>query len=372
MFGKKKKEEGEEEPNQEENSEESNQESAPEAAAPSGDLSVGQVAAEVEKLKAQFSSFYEMQKAANERFSRINEQIGELRAMLIDRDRASQHLEAKATQAVDMVESIQPDKLMIEVRKSDAKVEGLRATIEGNEAILSNSINELKELRTKLNQFKGMDEILKLSGEVKQELSQMKLIESTIQRHADKVDTIFGEMGKSFGEFTKFADNLKNLDATSKQLATDVDALKVQMKEAAQKKEQVEVKGRVDEFEKKVGNVMNLINKKFEDIEQKNEKRMNSTLEKADKLLKGFDTLAKKTPDLDKYFNLLDEEAKKAAQAEADKKEGDVEKIKEPGQEENVVEKADEEAKKDKEEKSIKGKIGKLNPLKKAEGGEKK
>src|SRR3989338_5440298 len=88
-----------------------------------GEASLGKLTADVEKLKAQFSTFYELQKASTERFSNITEQIGSLRSMMIERDKDSQKLEAKTTQAIDLVKTVQPDKFMVELRKMDSKIE---------------------------------------------------------------------------------------------------------------------------------------------------------------------------------------------------------------------------------------------------------
>lgn len=327
-----------------------------------GAPTLGQLSANIDKLTAQFSSFYEMQKAVTERFSRVNEQIGELRAMLIERDRASQHMEAKATQAIDLVETIQPEKLLIEVRKSDAKVEALKASLESNEVVMGSIVAELKETRNKLSAFKGMEEVVKLNDEVKKELSQIKLVQSVVERHADKVDTVFAEMQKAFGEYMKLSDTLKTLDQGSKQLTGDMDSMKVSMKETATKKEIAAITARVEDFEKKVGNVVNLLNERFEGLEKKTKDKVDAELEKATKLLKGFDTLAQKVPDLDKYFNLLSEEAKKSSAAAAAPGEGGgegespVEKIKEPGQGADTMKEA---AAKAGEKKSIMGIFGK-------------
>jgi chromosome segregation ATPase len=342
MFGKKKQEP---EPGDDPAPEMPSQETRSSSFVPT----IGQLGADLDKLKAQFSSFYEMQKASNERFSRINEQIGELRAMLIDRDRASQHMEAKASQAIDLVETIQPEKLMIEVRKSDAKVEALKASLESNEIVMNTIVTELKETRNKLAAFKGMEEVVKLNDEVKKELSQIKLVQSVVERHADKVDTVFAEMQKAFGEYMKLSDTLKTLDQSSKTLTSEMDNLKVNMKETSTKKEVAALTTRVDEFEKKVGAVVNLMNERFESLEKKTTAKIDAQLERGAKLLKGFDTLAQKVPDLNKYFNLLSAEAKKAAatnsgsensgegsdeNGSSSKEEGEVpvEKIKQPGE----------------------------------------
>lgn len=337
MFGKKK----EKEPTGEEEAAEAPAEQKA-ADRPAGTLTLAQLSADLDRLSAQFSSFYEMQKAATERFSRINEQIGELRAMLIERDRAAQHMEAKATQAIDLVETIQPEKLMIEVRKSDAKTEALKAGLESHEAVMNSVVAELKETRAKLTAFKGMEEVVKLNDEVKKELSQIKLIQSVVERHADKVDTIFAEMQKAFGEYIKLSDMLKSFDQASKQLTADTDNIKVTLKEVAMKKEVAVVSGRVEEFEKKVSSVLTLMNEKFSTLEKKANDKIDAQLAKSAQLLKGFETLAKKVPDLDNYFNLLSEEAKKAAK---EAQEGaTVEKIKQPGEEEDPMKEAEQKA----------------------------
>jgi len=325
MFGKKKKEEEEtgEEPTEEEVKE------APPEKTSSGEASINQLIADLDKLKAQFSTFYEMNKAATERFTRINEQIGELRTMILERDKDSKMLEAKATQAIDMVQTVQPDKLMVELRKGDAKIEALRANLESNEVIINNAISELKDMRNKMRTFTGMEQVVKLNEDVKGELIEIRKMGAIVERHGDKVETIFSEMQKRFSDFEKFSGNLKDLDKEVKQIASDLDSTKARVSGFAGKKEVEDLIAKFNNFEKHVSGVMTLANRKFETLEKDFSDKFNEKVEKIDKLLKGFEELAQKTPDLDKYFNLLEEEAKKAPQ-----KEVKVEKIKVPGEEE--------------------------------------
>jgi len=299
-----------------------------------GDASMGKLSADVEKLKAQFGTFYELQKASNERFSNINEQIGELRSMLIERDKDSQRLEAKSNQAIDLVKTVQPDKFMVDIRKIDGKVEALKANIESNENIVKNAINELKDMRNKMTVFKGMEQIISMEEEAKTELIEIKKVQAIVERHADKVETIFSEMQKKFSDFIKVADMVKDLDKSFKDIASDFDSIKVKIADFGTKKEIENLIAKFDDFEKYVGNIVTLINKKFEKLNSDFSIEFKKKFEDSDKLLKGFEILAMKTPDLDKYFNLLDEEAKKAIAKE--KKSGNDEKVKELGADEKV------------------------------------
>jgi len=300
----------------------------------SADVSVIRLTADVEKLKAQFSTFYELQKASNERFGNITEQIGGIRSMMMERDKDAQRLEAKTAQAVDMVKTIQPDKFMVDLRKMDSKIEALKANLEGNETIMKNSINELKDMRNKMTVFKGMEQVLKMSDEVKTELIEIKKVQALVERHADKVETIFSEMQKKFTDFIKTSDMVKDLDKSFKIISSDFDSIKVKLSDFGTKKEVENLIVKFDDFEKYVGNVVNLLNKKFQKMEMDLNDDFKKKFDEAERLLQGFKILAQKTPDLDRYFNLLDEAAKKAAAAAP--KTDSVEKIKELGIDEKL------------------------------------
>lgn len=333
FFKKKKKEEEAEDKGQEESADAEAEPEVPVAAPPEkneqGDISVAKLTADVEKLKAQFSTFYELQKTTSERFSRINEQIGELRSMMIEREKSGQLLEAKATQAIDLVKTVQPDKLMIEMRKGDSKIEALRANLESTENIINNVVNELKDVKNKINVFRGMEQVISLNEEVKKELLDVKKIQAVVERHADKVETIFTEMQKKFSDFVKFNDTVKDLDKSFKQISSDFDSIKIKMADLASKKEVENLISKFDDFEKYTGSIIKLINSKFEKLQKELGDEFAKKFQDTDKLLHGFETLAQKTPDLDKYFALLQDEAKKVPQDNVK-----VEKIKELGAEE--------------------------------------
>jgi hypothetical protein len=135
---------------------------------------------DIDKLKAGQEAFQEVRKSFTERFSQVSERIGELRSMILDRDKNIQKIELKATKAADLVESVKPEKLMTSIQKQDVKIDALKANLEGNEAIMSRVMDELKEMRNKLKFISGVKEIIKLSEEVKKELVEIKKIEGRI------------------------------------------------------------------------------------------------------------------------------------------------------------------------------------------------
>jgi chromosome segregation ATPase len=192
---------------------------------------------DIDRIKASIESFGEVRQSFNERLSNMSEQIGELRAMILDRDRNVQEIELKAVKAADMVESVQPDKLMIEIQKMDAKFEALKANLEGNESILERVMEELKEARKKMEFFRGIDEIIKLSEEVKKELIDVKQVEASINIKTDKVDTLYAEIRRKYKDIDVFNDGLQEVKANLEQSLKDVESLKVKAQSFADKED---------------------------------------------------------------------------------------------------------------------------------------
>jgi DNA repair exonuclease SbcCD ATPase subunit len=203
----------------------------------SGTPTLLKISTEVDRLRAGQEAFQEVRKSFTERFTRLSEQIGELRSMILDRDRTIQTLELKSVKAIDLVESIKPDKFMMDLERQNVKIEALKANLEGNEAIIDQVMEELKEIRRKMSFFRGVEEIIRLSEEIKKELIGIKKIEGTINIQTDKVQTIYSDMRKKMQDLDTFNSQLQESKANIEQNAKELDSLKMKSLNFAEKEE---------------------------------------------------------------------------------------------------------------------------------------
>ncbi|MBS3088069.1 hypothetical protein J4226_05750 [Candidatus Pacearchaeota archaeon] len=192
---------------------------------------------EIEKLKASSEAFKEVRASFSERFTRTSEQIGELRSMILERDRTIQEVELKAVKSSDLVASVQPEKLMTEVQKQEVKIEALKANLEGNESIMNRIMEELRETRKKIEFFRGIEEVIKLSEEVKSELIEIKKVEGRINTQTDKVQTIYAEMRTRIQDLDAFKSQTMDAKASIEQNAKDVEFVKNKITNLAEKSE---------------------------------------------------------------------------------------------------------------------------------------
>ena len=217
---------------------------------------------EITRIHAQLESYNEIRKANSERFSRISEQMGELRGMIMDTNKTMSKIEVSATKAIDLVESVHPEKLMIEIRKQEGKQEALKANIESNEAMMKDIMNELKKMRQQMNFYKGIEQVAKLNEEVKQEIFDVKKVEATIERHADKAESIFLDLEKKLAEFDKFERIVDDLDKTFHAIQGDFDKMKLKLSNKAEKKEFGSLMDKFSEFERHTGNILKLLDER--------------------------------------------------------------------------------------------------------------
>jgi len=217
---------------------------------------------ELTRIKAQLESLNEVRKANSERFSRMSEQMGELRGMIMDTNKTMSKIEVSATKAIDLVESVQPEKLMIEIRKQEGKAEALKANIESNEAMMRDLMEELKKMRQQMSFYKGIEQVIKLNDEVKGEILEIKKVEATIERHADKSESIFLDLEKKYAEFDKFQRTVDDIEKTFHAMQGDFDNIKLQLTSKAEKKEFGSLMDRFTEFERHTGNIMKLLDER--------------------------------------------------------------------------------------------------------------
>lgn len=194
------------------------------------------VAADVEKIKALISSLEEKRKVDGEKFSRINEQIGELRSSSVEREKQIKEMEVAAMKSIDMVKEVQPEKLMNEVKKEDTKINKLESHMERYEDNLSQVIQELKEIRSKMELFKGYEELLKLNEETKEELRNIKKMEITMDIHTNKVERLFIDFQKKYSEFENFKKITEYMEEIYRACIKEINDIKVRATNFIEKK----------------------------------------------------------------------------------------------------------------------------------------
>jgi len=240
------------------------------------------ISIEIEKLNSRMEALSQMRGMFNERLSTISEQIGELRNMVVSQEQEFSELEVKSARTNEVMSQLEPGKILKEISKIDMRIEAITGKIESNEAVNSMIMKELKEQRSKMALFKGVEDTIKLNQEVREELTTIKKVESQVEMHSNKVESMFIQVQKRFNEFEKFKEMAENLDAAYKEQIQEFDTMKVRFADLVKTEDikavKEELSGLMDSFGKRLlsiegiaGSINELVTaKKFSEFRDQN------------------------------------------------------------------------------------------------------
>ena len=210
---------------------------------------------DIERVKAQIEELMETRNFNSDRLSGINEKIGELRSMIAENEKKMKDVQVMATMASDLVKEVQPESLNTEVKKVDAKIEAVKAKLDSNETLSASIIEELKDIRNKAMVYTGTEGVIKLNNEVKEQLINIQKLKGLIERHSDKVESIFMEVNKNFAESKKMGQNVDTALKSLSDLQKDVTDLNVKIKNMADKRD---MDSKLVEFDKEINDLKRL------------------------------------------------------------------------------------------------------------------
>ena len=145
---------------------------------------------------------------------------------------------------------------------------------------------------------------------MKKELMNIKKVEATVERHSDKIEGIFIESQKKFQEFEVLTDKIKELQKQISPVVQQVDQNKVKLTTLAPKKDVETLIKKLNDFEKHVSNIIDLLTKRSNELPKEVDERFKK-LEKS--MNDAFEKHLKKAETMNKLLIKIEENAPKIA-----------------------------------------------------------
>jgi len=231
-------------------------------------------AIELEKLNARVDSVIEWIKQFYERFTYLSESIGGVRTMAMANEKEISKIAAQTSKAVDMVNELEPDKLMVEYQKINLRITTISERVEAIKQIHENLVSEIQELKRRTDSFIGMEGVLKLSEEVKRDLIETKKFGATVRINSDKAEQIFLEIRKGFEESQKNMELVHNLEANYALFRKEFDKMKLETTNSVKPKEFFDLKSAFDkmkDMDNRVNGAVEVVEKSIAKIKKNEE-----------------------------------------------------------------------------------------------------
>jgi chromosome segregation ATPase len=200
----------------------------------------------LDQLEAQVTALASFREVYDARFTTLSEKIGEIRSMVLTQAKDSAELKAKAEKALMSIEGIRPEEFRAAIMRRDAEIEGIKTKMSALEDMIKSLMNEMKEFRSTIAQFKGMEAILGMTDEARKNMIRIQQLKDQVEVMSDKVMAAFLEFQRGFRDVTNLSLRLNTLEEAVRPLEKTVSQMDVTVKQAVTKAELAKLTGELE------------------------------------------------------------------------------------------------------------------------------
>ena len=209
----------------------------PESETSPEEKNIRKLLAEIEKINAQINAEKEIRTALNDKILHLSEEIGDLRRAIIEKEKKISEIDIKATKSSDLVKEVKPEKFFEELKKEQAKIEAMKVKIETNKKMMDKILEDLKKIRSKMNLYRGSEEVLKLYSDIKDDIRTLNKLKARVENNADRVESMFIEMEKKIKDQSTLMEDIEDIRKTLREIEKKVDKNSLEIKSKAGKNE---------------------------------------------------------------------------------------------------------------------------------------
>ncbi len=231
----------------------------------------------IEKLAGKVELQKDMINKFNDRFSSISETVGDLRRMIIDKEKFFDKLSADFEKLKSEVEEVEPQKIAKNFKKFAVNFEKTNAELEKINFKIKTLSNAFKKAEEKLSKIKEPEVIAKLIENASKIESNVRESRNYVDRLAGKIEALFSEFTSSLNEIKKEKEIIYKDDELIKEVVKDLDKINVKLENEYTKKNEFEdfanrLKRDADNFLKEKFEMVNFEKKSLEELENEKDK----------------------------------------------------------------------------------------------------
>ncbi|MBU2559287.1 hypothetical protein KKA03_00150, partial [archaeon] len=134
-------------------------------------INLDELLLKTEKIEGRLASFEEAKGRIDDRIMRVSEQVGEIRSMVLEREKSFGLLEADFEMIKDTFEDIKPSEFSKELNKKEQAIMGVSMRVEKMEAVLTRLSEQVTEFRKLLDTIKSFENLVEVSREVNEKIA---------------------------------------------------------------------------------------------------------------------------------------------------------------------------------------------------------
>jgi len=216
------------------------------------EIKLSDIILRLEKVDGKIDIIDRFRNDFTERTTQLAEEIGELRSMIMERERALDKITAEFEMVKDAVSDIRPQKIKKELDKREVETMEDRAKIEKIEVMIKTLSEENKNFREKMEKIKSFENLVELSYELDRKISEMKEIKTYADMMASKVESIFSELNEKVSQLESQREKIDKMDELTIEMTKMLDEVSLKLTKFVEEKDLKNLKKTLEEGFKKM------------------------------------------------------------------------------------------------------------------------
>ncbi len=201
----------------------------------------------IEKMDGKLDIIDRFRDDVNERITQLAEEIGELRTMIMERERSSDKISTEFEKVKDTVSGLEPVKIKTELDKKEKEILENKVKMESLETLVKALSEENKKFRELMDKIKSFENLTDISYDIDRKVSKIKEVKDHADMIASKVENIFSEVNEKMSELENQRDKIEKLDELTIEMTKMLDEVSVKLTKFVEKKDLKQFQKEIEE-----------------------------------------------------------------------------------------------------------------------------
>jgi len=203
-----------------------------------GDFS--EVFMRIDKIEGRIEALKERDNAFTENLLDIKQNLGDIRRMVMDREKASTKMDGEFERVRMTVKELEPQLLVRRFEKFNTRMDKTDSLMERTKDVLNNFKERIRMLEDKISKIKNLENLANVTSNINSILKEVKENKRYTDRLASKVESIFSETNKKMMDIKKDRELISKVDEISMELMKELDRLKFKIEQDTVKPKEIE------------------------------------------------------------------------------------------------------------------------------------
>ncbi|MDI6826527.1 MAG: hypothetical protein QMD36_05090 [Candidatus Aenigmarchaeota archaeon] len=187
-----------------------------------------------------------------ERIMQLAGEIGELRTMIMERERSFDEIKSDFEKVKDTVSGLEPIRIKRDFERRKMEILENKAKIEQLETLVKALGEESKKFRELMEKIKSFENIINISYDIDRKVSEINEIKDYASKVGSKVESIFSELNAKVSELESQREKIEKLDELTVEITKMLDEISVRFTRFVEEKDLKDFKKTIEEDVKKM------------------------------------------------------------------------------------------------------------------------